>query len=202
MDNRSYLHNHGVGWRPQTGASDAIVPYLWKLAALLGGSLVLDDFMQPLPRVTITDPTQVRKYYEDCIHGLVDRAAMIAAQTLPDRDPKLKLKLLELQQKQEVLKAKLKGPSDTIHHQLWEGVQMMLQQMEPAMNPPKPGEVPRHILPNGAELRASHKLAEDLGSPLVLPEGMATAKFPQPRQPKNDDPGHQETFDDDAPDDL
>jgi hypothetical protein len=181
-----WLAHHALGRKVHTAPSEADVELVWKLAALGGGVVALEDMMRIVTPSALDDPDFLPRYYREQSREQVARRATIAAWTLRARDPLVKVQLMELQARYAEMEAKLHGPVGGEDDRLLDGLQAVLGHVKLTVATATAARERPCSLPNGAELRAGPLFRAALGAAVDLPDGMAEAKFPESRRPRDE----------------
>jgi hypothetical protein len=189
LDRMGYLLHHALPSRGGASQHDQEVELVWKLVALSGGALALDDVMHVLTRSVVDDPAYLRTYYREQNRDVVGRQSLIAAITLRARDPMFKLQLMDLNAKYVEIETKRDGPAGDDNDYILDGFQKAMSLFRMRVMPQTGDERPPGVLPNGVELRADQLWAMRTDPNFKIPEEMLNAKFPEIRRPDSDSEG-------------
>jgi hypothetical protein len=184
LDRTGYLLHHALGQRAHAMQSENDMELIWKLVAMSGGALALDDVMQVLTPWIVDDPALLREYYRVQNRDVVGRQSIIAAITLRVRDAMSKLQLMELNAKYVEVESKQDGSAGTINDIILDGLQKTLESMPVKVMEATGSVRPSNVLPNGVVLSERQMMEMAIDPNFKIPDAMLNAKFPEPH-PRN-----------------
>jgi hypothetical protein len=174
---RDWLMAYALGPRAHQ-VNDSDTALLWKIAALCGGVIVLETFMEIMGKHVLEDEALVDRYCRDQARDLVARRALVAALTIRGRDPYVKLQLMEVNAKFVEIEAQ--GGAAAGGDRVLDGLRMVLEAV--SLQRGAPGARPASVLSSGVELRLAEQLAlpAPAADATLEPPGGTTPAFPAP----------------------